>query len=50
MHDEQRYALHFGPYAMPLFQLGGVVSDAVRGDVTIVAITDGKIPWPVGKR
>ena len=45
-----RLTLRFGPYATPQFRYGDVVIDEVRGDVTIVGLTDGLIPWPIGKR
>ena len=49
MNDEQRFALHFGPYHAPPFNYGDVVMDEVRGEVTVVKLSDGKIPWPIGK-
>lgn len=50
MNDEQRFALHFGPYETPLFNFGKVVMDEVRGEVKIVGLSAAKIPWPIGKR
>lgn len=46
---DRRFELHFGPYCTPRFRMGQKVIDEVRGEVTIVGITDGKIPWPIGK-
>jgi len=39
-----------GRYRTPRFKYGNVVSDTVRGDVEIVGLSDGRIPWPIGKR
>ena len=50
MQDSDRFKLRFGPYATPPFSYGDVVMDEVRGEVTIVGLTDGLIPWPIGKR
>ena len=50
MSDEPRHKLRFGPYITPQFRYGDVVMDAVRGEVTIVGLTDAAIPWPLGKR
>ena len=50
MLDEQRFALHFGPYSPPQFQYGDTVMDEVRGEVKIVGLSDAKISWPIGKR
>lgn len=33
MNDEQRFALHFGPYQTPLFSYDDIVMDEVRGEV-----------------
>ncbi len=49
MNDQQRFALHFGPYHFPPFNYGDVVMDEVRGEVTVVNLSDAKIPWPIGK-
>ncbi|HEY1380130.1 MAG TPA: hypothetical protein VGF55_25225 [Gemmataceae bacterium] len=45
-----RYRLLFGPYRAPRWRYGRVVMDEVRGEVTVVGMTAGRIPWPVGKR
>ncbi|MBW3597738.1 MAG: hypothetical protein KY475_10740 [Planctomycetes bacterium] len=50
MHEARRVKLHFGPYKTPRFRYGSIVEDALRGDVRIVGLTDGRIPWPVGVR
>ena len=44
-----RFKLHKGPYKTPRFRIGQTVVDASRGEVTIVGVTDGRIPWPIGK-
>jgi hypothetical protein len=51
LRAEQRpqEALHFGPYLPPKFAVGEVVDCAVRGQVTIVGISRGRIPWPLAK-
>ncbi|HWB10517.1 MAG TPA: hypothetical protein VG826_14910 [Pirellulales bacterium] len=50
MLDQQRLKLRFGPYRTPKFKYGARVMDEIRGEVEIVALHDGPIPWPVGKR
>jgi hypothetical protein len=50
MTDDQRFKLWFGPYKAPRFRYGSVVMDEVRGEVTIVDLSAGRIPWPIGKR
>lgn len=50
MNDEQRFALHFGPYQTPLFNYGDIVMDEMRGEVTIYKFSTGLIAWPIGKR
>ena len=50
MNDEQRLQLRFGPYKAPKFEYGDSVQCQVRGDVVIVGMTDGLIPWPLGSR
>lgn len=44
-----RFKLHRGPYKTPRFRIGQIVVDQIRGEVTIVGVTDGRIPWPIGK-
>jgi hypothetical protein len=48
MHDKERFKLHFGPYRTPRFRYGAVVWDEWRGEVEIVGISAGRIPWPIG--
>ena len=50
MLPQDRFKLHFGPYRTPRFRYGSVVMDEARGEVVIVGVTAGKIPWPIGKR
>ena len=45
-----RFKLIAGPYQTPKFEFGDIVFDERRGEVEMVAITDGLIPWPIGKR
>ncbi|HWB12682.1 MAG TPA: hypothetical protein VG826_25880 [Pirellulales bacterium] len=49
MLDRQRLKLRFGPYRTPKFKYGARVMDEIRGEVEIVGLHDGPIPWPVGK-
>ena len=49
MEDAERFRL-LGTYRTPRFRYGRKVLCAVRGEVTIVGLTDAPIPWPVGKR
>ena len=46
---EDRFKLHFGPYKTPRFRIGQTVLDQIRGEVRIVGITSGRIPWPIGQ-
>jgi hypothetical protein len=39
-----------GTYRTPRFRYGQTVRCEVRGDVTVVGLSDGLIPWPIGKR
>lgn len=45
MHPSVRFKLH-GTYATPRFRIGERVECEVRGEVTIVGVSDGRIPWP----
>jgi hypothetical protein len=45
-----RFKLIAGPYSAPLFELGDIVTDELRGDVRITAISDSRISWPKGRR
>ena len=38
------------PYSAPPVRHGDVVFCEACGDVTVVGVTDGPIPWPVGKK
>ncbi len=42
------HKLRFGSYATPRFRYGQRVSCAVRGEVIIVGLSAGRIPWPIG--
>jgi hypothetical protein len=44
-----RYKL-LGKYRAPSFRYGQRVDDERRGDVQIVGLSAGRIPWPIGKR
>jgi hypothetical protein len=44
-----RHKLRFGPYHTPRFRYGQRVECLARGDVTIVGLSDGRIPWPIGQ-
>jgi hypothetical protein len=50
MPNADRYRLHFGPYRTPIFKYGDVVICDVRGQVEIVGLSGGRIPWLLGKR
>jgi hypothetical protein len=50
MKDADRFRLLFGPYRTPRFRYGRTVLCEVRGEVIIVGLSDGPIPWPVGKK
>jgi hypothetical protein len=49
MKPDHRHQLRFGSYATPRFRYDSTVTDACRGDVVIVAISNGRIPWPLGR-
>ena len=46
--DTDRFQLLFGPYKAPRFRVGKVVRCEVWGEVRIVGLSEGCIPWPVG--
>jgi hypothetical protein len=48
--DTDRFRLLFGPYPTPRVRYGRVVMDDIRGEVRVVGMTAGRIPWPVGQR
>jgi hypothetical protein len=45
-----RHCLLFGTYRTPVFKYGDVVICDVHGQVEIVGLSVGRIPWPIGKR
>jgi hypothetical protein len=45
-----RLKFHFGPYRAPRFKLGAIVEDEIRGAVTVVGLTDARIPWPIARK
>lgn len=49
MAKVDRYQLHFGPYKTPLFRYGQRVECEVRGEVILVGMSNGKLPWPLGR-
>ncbi|MEX1027413.1 MAG: hypothetical protein WD049_05315, partial [Candidatus Paceibacterota bacterium] len=49
MNDEDRFKLYFGPYKTPRFRYGQKVWCESRGWMKIVGLSDGKIPWPIGR-
>lgn len=50
MPSRDKTALLFGPYRTPNFKYGSTVFCQVRGQVRIVGLSSGPIPWPLGKR
>ena len=50
MRPSDRVKLHFGPYCTPKFKLGSTVKCAIRGELVIVGVSDGRIPWPLGRQ
>jgi hypothetical protein len=49
MKDAERFKL-LGKYRTPKVRLGQRFLCEIRGEVTVCGLTDGPIPWPVGKR
>lgn len=49
MRFDHRHELRYGPYESTRFRYGSTVTDAARGDVVFVALSDGRIPWPLGR-
>jgi hypothetical protein len=47
--NDERIRLRYGPYETPLFRYGATVTDKRWGKVVIVGISNGRIPWPLGK-
>jgi hypothetical protein len=50
MRQADRVRLLFGPHRTPRCRVGRRVRCLARGTVTVHALTDAPIPWPVGKR
>jgi len=48
--DDDRHRLLFGPYKTPRFRYGDTVFCERIGDAVITGLSDGPIPWPIGKR
>src|SRR5262249_30101140 len=48
MLDADRFRL-LGKYCMPRVRVGAFVRCLIRGEVEVVGIRDGPIPWPVCK-
>lgn len=46
--DSVRFKL-LGTYTTPAFEYGDIVADERFGEVEIVSLTDGRIPWPIGR-
>jgi hypothetical protein len=49
MNNADRYKLLFGPYRAPRFRVGQAVRCEVRGEARLVGLSEGRIPWPVGR-
>jgi hypothetical protein len=47
--DDERFKLRYGPYKTPRFEYGKKVQDEWRGEVKIVGLSAGRIPWPMGQ-
>jgi hypothetical protein len=47
--DDERFKLRYGPYKTPRFGYGKKVQDEWRGEVKIVGLSSGRIPWPMGQ-
>jgi hypothetical protein len=45
-----RPKLRYGPYRTPRFRYGSVVQCEMQGSVRIVAMSNGRIPWPKGRK
>jgi hypothetical protein len=48
MSRYDRNKLHFGPYRARRFQYGQNAECFARGEVTIIGLSDARIPWPIG--
>ncbi len=49
MRQSDRVKLHFGPYRTPLLRRGARVMCAIHGELIVEGLTDGRIPWPIGR-
>jgi len=49
MRQSDRVKLHFGPYRTPFVRLGNRLMCVLRGELLIVGVTAGRIPWPIGQ-
>jgi hypothetical protein len=49
MDDADRFKL-LGTYKTPRCRMGQRVRCRIRGEVVVCGLTDGPIPWPIGKR
>lgn len=49
MDESKRFGL-LAAYKTPRFKYGQIVVCEMRGEVEIVGLNDGKIPWPIGKK
>ncbi len=47
MRDAERFKLRYGPYRTPRFRYGSIKQCALQGDVRIIGMSDGRIPWPI---
>jgi hypothetical protein len=49
--NDERFKLRYGSYKTPRFKYGKKVEieDEWRGEVTIVGLSAGRIPWPMGQ-
>ena len=47
MNDADRFKLLHGPYHSPRCRIGGKLFCQVRGWVTVRAMSDGRIVWPM---
>src|SRR6476660_1631814 len=45
-----RHRLRYGPYRTPRFRYGSVVHCEMQGQVEIIGLSNGPIPWPKGRK
>lgn len=48
--QSKRLQLRFGPYRTPRFRYGSIVHCEALGQVEIIRLSDGRIPWPKGRK